>query len=165
MLSQKVISKYKNLLIIKSIGKSFGVAGIRLGIASASNNELLSKIKSYLPIWNINSFGETFLEIMPKYLPDFNKACKKIIIERDIFYKELKNINFIKPLPSQSNYIMCKIIKNFTSKILTKKLLKRGYLIKDISGKIDKKKGEYIRLTVRNRTDNKGLISILKELQ
>jgi histidinol-phosphate/aromatic aminotransferase/cobyric acid decarboxylase-like protein len=60
---------------------------------------------------------------------------------------------------------MCKIIKNFTSKILTKKLLKRGYLIKNISGKIDKKKGEYIRLTVRNRTDNKGLISILKELQ
>jgi histidinol-phosphate/aromatic aminotransferase/cobyric acid decarboxylase-like protein len=165
MLSQKVISKYKNLLIIKSIGKSFGVAGIRLGIASTSNNELLSKIKSYLPIWNINSFGETFLEIMPKYLLDFNKACKKIIIERDIFYKELKNINFIKPLPSQSNYIMCKIIKNFTSKILTKKLLKRGYLIKNISGKIDKKKGEYIRLTVRNRTDNKGLISILKELQ
>jgi len=165
MLSQKVITKYKNLLIIKSIGKSFGVAGIRLGIASTSNNKLLSKIKSYLPIWNINSFGETFLEIMPKYLLDFNKACKKIIIERDIFYKELKNINFIKPLPSQSNYIMCKILKKFTSKILTKKLLKRGYLIKNISEKIDKKKGEYIRLTVRNRTDNKGLINILKELQ
>jgi len=163
MLIQEVISEYDNLLVIKSIGKSFGVAGIRLGVVGSSNKKLLSKIKRHLAIWNINSFAETFLEIMPKYLGFFENACKKIMNERDIFYKELDNISFLSPLPSYSNYIMCKVTKKFTSEILAEKLLNKGYLIKSLSKKIDQKRGEYIRLTVRNRTDNKGLIKVLQK--
>ena len=163
MLIQEVISEYDNLLVIKSIGKSFGVAGIRLGVVGSSNKKLLSKIKRHLAIWNINSFAETFLEIMPKYLGFFENACKKIMNERDIFYKELDNISFLIPLPSYSNYIMCKVTKKFTSEILAEKLLNKGYLIKSLSKKIDQKRGEYIRLTVRNRTDNKGLIKVLQK--
>ena len=114
MLTQEVISKHDNLLVIKSIGKSFGVAGIRLGVVGSSNKKLLSEIKK-LAIWNINSFAETFLEIMPKYISFFEDACKKIMNERDIFYNELENINFLSPLNSYSNYIMCKVSKKFTS--------------------------------------------------
>ena len=165
MLSQKILLKYKNLLVIKSIGKSFGVAGIRLGVVGSSNNKLLSKIKSNLAIWNINSFSETFLEIMPKYLPIFEKACNKIIDERKIFYKELKKIKYLDPLPSFSNYIMCKISKKFTSNVLAEKLLKKGYLIKSLSKKINKKRGEYIRITVRDRIDNKKLIKVLRKFK
>ena len=164
MLIQEVISEHDNLLVIKSIGKSFGVAGIRLGVVSSSNKILLSKIKKNLAIWNINSFAETFLEIMPKYLGFFEDACKKIMNERDVFYKELDNINFLSPLPSYSNYIMCKISKTFTSEILAEKLLDKGYLVKSLSNKIDPKRGEYIRLTVRNRTDNRGLIKVLQKI-
>lgn len=163
MLTQKIISKYENLLIIKSIGKSYGVPGLRLGVVSSSNQELLSKISKRLCIWNINSLAETFLEIMPKYIQDFNKACKKMINEREIFYKELEKIKFLNPFPSYSNYILCKVSKVFTAENLTEKLFKEGYIIKDLSKKIDKKRGEYIRLSIRNRSDNKELIETLKK--
>lgn len=165
MLSQKILTKYQNLLVIKSIGKSFGVAGIRLGVVGSSNNKLLSEIKTNLAIWNINSFAETFLEIMPKYLPTFEIACNKIIDERKIFFKELEKIKFLEPLPSFSNYIMCKISNKFSSDRLSKKLLNEGYLVKSLSKKIDPKRGEYIRLTVRNRNDNKKLIKVLQKFE
>ena len=164
MLSQKIISKYKNLLIIKSIGKSYGVPGIRLGVVSSSNNELLLKITKRLCIWNINSIAETFLEIMPKYITIFDDASKKMIRERKIFFKELANISFLTPLPSYSNYILCKISKKFTSKSLAEKLFNEGYIIKHLSEKIDKNRGEYIRLSIRDRIDNKGLIRVLQKL-
>jgi len=161
MLLRQTISKYKNLLIIKSIGKSFGVPGIRLGVVSSSNYKILSKIKKQLPIWNINSFAETFLEIMPKYQKKFENACIKIINERKIFFKELNKISFLEPLPSYANYIMCKISKKFTSEKLAEILLNEGYIIKSLSKKIDQKKGQYIRLAIRNRIDNKKFIEIL----
>ena len=164
MLTERIISKYKNLLIIKSIGKSYGVPGIRLGVVSSCNTEVLSKITKNLCIWNINSLAETFLELMPKYINLFEKSCKKLIKEREIFYKELTKINFLTPYPSFSNYILCKISKKFSSNFITEKLFKEGYIIKNLSKKIDINKGEFIRLSIRNRADNIGLINVLRKL-
>lgn len=164
MLFQETILKYENLLIIKSIGKSYGVPGIRLGIVSSSSKALLLEITKRLCIWNINSIAETFLEIMPKYLNIFDDACRKMINEREIFYKELDTISFLTPFPSFSNYILCKISKKFTSVSLAEKLFNEGYIIKHLSEKIDKERGEYIRLSIRDRIDNKGLIQVLQKL-
>ena len=164
MLTQEVISKYDNLLVIKSIGKSYGVPGLRLGVVSSSNNKLLLNISKCLCIWNINSLAESFLEIMPKYIDDFNIACNEMINEREIFYKEIKEISFLEPFPSHSNYILCKVSKIFSAKSLAEKLFKEGYIIKDLSKKIDKKMGEYIRLSIRGRNDNNRLVEILRKL-
>jgi histidinol-phosphate/aromatic aminotransferase/cobyric acid decarboxylase-like protein len=63
MIYEDILEKYPNLIVIKSISKSYGVPGIRLGVLITSNLKIISQIKEHITIWNINSFGEFFLQI------------------------------------------------------------------------------------------------------
>lgn len=60
LLSEDILNSYNGLIIIKSISKSYGVPGIRLGVLASSNVDLISKLKKDIPVWNINSLGEFF---------------------------------------------------------------------------------------------------------
>lgn len=60
LLTNQILEKYPNLIVMKSISKSYGVPGIRLGVLATSNTEILMKMKELMPIWNINSFAEYF---------------------------------------------------------------------------------------------------------
>jgi histidinol-phosphate/aromatic aminotransferase/cobyric acid decarboxylase-like protein len=60
MITQEILDKYPNLVVIKSISKSYGVPGIRLGVLATANKEIMSAIEKEVAIWNINSFGEFF---------------------------------------------------------------------------------------------------------
>ncbi len=61
LITQDILDRYPNLVIIKSISKSYGVPGARLGILATSNTEIMAAIEREITIWNINSFGEFFL--------------------------------------------------------------------------------------------------------
>jgi len=165
LINQNIIDKYKNLLVIKSISKSYGVPGARLGVLVTSNKEIISKIKKYLPIWNINSFGEFFLEIIGKYKKDYKKACEKIANERDRFYKRLKEIPYLRPIYSQANYFLVEVTDKFTATELTEKLLfDYDIYIKDLTGKEGFQDKEFIRIAVRNYDDNEFIIKKFKKL-
>ncbi len=71
LIDPSIIAKYDNLYIIKSLGKSYGIPGIRIGTFLTSNTRILNAIREELPIWNINSIGEYFLEIFPRYEKSF----------------------------------------------------------------------------------------------
>ena len=61
MITQDILDKYSNLVVIKSISKSYGVPGIRLGVVASSNEAIMSALGNEVSIWNINSYGEFFL--------------------------------------------------------------------------------------------------------
>lgn len=165
-LDSDILEMYTNLIVIKSISKSFGVPGIRLGILASANQSLLEKLRSELPIWNINSFGEFFLQIIGKYKGEYVKACKLIANERDRFYKELTKISFLDVKPSKANYFLCKITKDYDATELSKELLiQNNILIKDCSGKSGFKENRFIRIAVRNKEDNNYLINVLRKLE
>lgn len=163
LLSDKVLEKYKNLIVIKSISKSYGVAGLRLGVLCSSDKESLKIMKNNMPVWNINSFAEYFLQIFIPFKNDYIKACNKIAEERNRFMKELRKINYLKVYDSQANYVMCEL-KNIKSKDLTLSLLKNNnILIKDLSEKNGFKNIEMIRIAVKSKEDNDELLKALKE--
>jgi len=164
IIENKILEDYPNLLVIKSISKSYGVPGLRLGIAATSNREVLSKIKMNVSIWNINSFGEFYMQIYGKYEKDYIKACEEFRNERDRFYKELKMISFLDVIPSQANFFLCKLKKG-SARELTKHLLdKYSILIKDCTDKSGFSEGEYVRVAVRDEDDNNYLIKCLNNL-
>ncbi|HPM35652.1 MAG TPA: aminotransferase class I/II-fold pyridoxal phosphate-dependent enzyme, partial [Spirochaetota bacterium] len=164
IICDEIVSQYGNLVIVKSISKSYGVPGIRLGTAVTSNKDILDKIKSYISIWNINSFGEYFLQIIGKYKSNYTDACSKIAAERDRFFEELKKITFLRPLPSQANYFLCEVTGKCTSTELTRMLLKKNsILIKDLYGKRGFKEKQFIRIAVRNKEDNDFLLKAMME--
>ena len=164
LLTQEILNKYSNLIIIKSISKSFGVPGIRLGIAASGNKELIILLKKSVSIWNINSFGEYFLQIFEKYKNDYLNAIDEFKKVRKIFISKLQNIKNLRVIPSQANYIMCELTGKLPALKLTEILLSQyNILIKDLSSKKGIS-GEYFRIAIKKQEENNQLIDALNDL-
>ncbi len=165
LLTNQILKKYSNLIVIKSISKSFGVPGLRLGVLASSNIELVNRVRKDVSIWNINSFAEFYMQIFNKYELDYKQACLSFIEERNRFFLELQQIDFLRVIPSQANYFLCEIISKYSSKELAEILLNEyNILIKDCGTKKAFKTGQYIRVAVRSTHDNIRLVRVLKEL-
>lgn len=161
LIDQNIISENKHLYIIKSISKSYGVPGLRLGILVSGDVKSISLIKRDVSIWNINSFAEFYMQIEEKYKSSYIDGLSKFKAERNRVMKELNNIQGIKVIPSQANYFMVQITDKFTAKDLTKVLLiKYNILIKDLTSKVS---SEFVRIAVRNKVENDKLITALRE--
>lgn len=166
LLHDNILEANSNLTVIKSISKSYGVPGLRLGVLASSNVDMINIIKKDVPIWNINSFGEYYMQIFSKYSKDYAKACHSFIEERERFQKEMSKIPFIQVIPSQANYFMIKIVSRFTPEELSAVLLKDyNILIKSCNSKHGLEKRNYIRIAVKSREENNLLLCALKELE
>ena len=96
LLKSTLLDEYKNLCVIKSISKSYGIPGLRLGLLASSNLDITSKLKKDVSIWNINSFAEYYLQIAEKYRGGYAYALKKIKETRASFYEKLSSEVFAK---------------------------------------------------------------------
>lgn len=164
LLHNEILEAYPNLSVMKSISKSYGVPGLRLGVFATSDRETISRMKKDVSIWNINSFGEFYMQIYGKYEADYRKACRKFIAERDRFFMLLQEIPYLHVMPSQANYFLCEITDRFTSKELTRILLDHDVLISNCGRKKNMNDLNLIRLAVRSKADNDRLIGILKNI-
>lgn len=163
LIDEDIIEKYPNLVILKSISKSYGVPGLRLGILVSSKTELIQNVQKNNSIWNINSFAEYFLQIFDKYKALYKESCDKLAEERKRFSKELLTIKDLRVYPSQANYIMCRYEGTKTVTELTEALLQNhNLLVKNLKRKYGC--GEnFMRLAVIGPEDNDLLIKALKE--
>jgi len=158
-----IISANPKLIVIKSISKSYGVPGLRLGVLASSNREVLQTIKDNLPVWNINSFAEYFLQIINLYNKDYVRACEKISVERERFYRELLKNKNIKVFKSYSNYFLCEVINGDANELANNLLKKYNVLIKVLNGKKGFENGHYIRIAIRDEIDNNYILNCLKD--
>ncbi len=162
LIETDMLESYREgLFVIKSISKSYGIPGIRLGVLASADTRMIKTIKEKLPIWNINSFGEFYMQIAEKYQREYKLAIDRIRQERKMFLSGLEQVPFIRAIPSQANYIMCELLSGIMSTELAGYLLERNILIKDLSNKINNGK-QYIRLAVRKKEENQYLIQTLK---
>ncbi len=163
ILDNNILEEYPLLVVVKSISKSYGVPGVRLGILATSDKEMIANMKKEVSIWNINSFGEFYMQIEEKYKKDYEAALVKIRKTRANFIDNLNQINGLHVIPSQANYVMIEIINGMSSRELTKKLLfKHDLLIKDLTPKMNRENRQFIRVAIRNEEDNEKLINALK---
>lgn len=165
LITEDIMNQHPNLVIMKSISKSYGVPGIRLGILASADIELINMMKKEVAIWNINSFGEFYMQIEEKYKKDYMESLKQIRVVRKEFVEKLRGISSLRVVPSQANYLLVEIVNGMTAKRLTKiLLLKYNLYIKDLSEKIRMSDRQFVRLAIRNREDNNKLIAALEEI-
>lgn len=165
LLRDALLEQYPHLAVMKSISKSYGVPGLRLGVLASSNKELINRIRKDVSIWNINSFAEFYMQIFGKYEGDYKKASALFIEERARFYKELQAIPWLRVIPSQANYFLCEVIEKYSSYDLMKLLLmKHNLFIKDCGTKKGFEGKNYIRIAIRNTVDNDQMIKSLKKI-
>lgn len=160
ILVQDILDNNKQLYVVKSISKSYGVPGLRLGILASGDTEMISRLKKEVSIWNINSIAEFYMQIEEKYCREYDISLKKVKKERVRFVDELGQIDGIRVIPSQANYVMVELTNGITAKMLTQRLLiKHNLLIKNLDSKTGGK--EFVRLAIRNKEDNDKLITAL----
>ncbi|MCK9169257.1 MAG: aminotransferase class I/II-fold pyridoxal phosphate-dependent enzyme [Treponema sp.] len=165
LLSEDILTANPNLVVIKSISKSYGVPGLRLGVLACADTDYITKIRRTNAIWNINSFAEYFLQIYDKYSKAYASACDAIAAERARFCRELAGISGITVFPSEANFVLCRLDGKVKAGKLTVDLLEKyNIFIKDLSSKKCFEDGRYIRLAVRNESDNTMLLDALKKL-
>lgn len=163
LLDNAILKEYDNLVVVKSISKSYGVPGLRLGILASYDKELLKSLRNLMQVWNINSFAEYYLQIYNLYAKDYSSACDKIADERTRMIKELKKIKSIKVYPSEANYIMADLGKTSSYDLCVKLLDKYDILMKDLSSKNYFEGKNFVRIAVRDTHDNNVLIDALKK--
>ena len=165
LLCNETLADNPQLVVMKSISKSYGVPGLRLGVLASSDVALIKWIKKDISIWNINSFAEFYMQIFGKYESDYLAACRKFIAERRRFEVLLREIPYMRVLPTQANYFCIELTGKYSSAELTKLLLERyNIMVKDCDSKNGLKGRNFIRISVRSQQDNDQLIAALKEL-
>ena len=167
LLSDATLEQYPHMAVMKSISKSYGVPGLRLGILASADKELIARIKKEVSIWNLNSFAEFFMQIYNKHEKDYQRACAKFVAERDDFEKQLRSIPFLRVMPSEANYFLCEVRKPYTaSEIVIHTLKHHNILTRDCSRKPGLDPGrQYMRIAVRSHEDNARLVEALRELK
>ena len=162
LIDQDILSANPHLFVMKSISKSYGVPGLRLGVLASGDEDTIAKMKKDVAIWNINSIAEFYMQIEGKYAKDYAAALVRIRAERARFQGELARVKGFRVIPSQANYVMVELDGDISPKALLKRLLiKHNLLIKELTAKTDGQ--SYLRLAVRNRADNDALIAALME--
>lgn len=165
LLHREILAKYPNLVVVKSISKSFGVPGLRLGVLASGDKQRIANMKKDVAIWNINSFAEFYLQIFEKYKTNYEAALEQFKAVRDEYVAALNLVQNLRVFPSQANYVMCELTGNITSTALAETLLDQyNILIKDLSTKKGFDGKNYVRLAVKTPEENNLLIRALKEI-
>lgn len=156
----KFIKKYNNLFILRSLTKSFALAGLRIGYGIGSKQiiSILNKIK--IP-WNVSCLAQEAASTALSHLFYLDKA--KLIIKKESLYL-INNISKLQDFQcnaTSTNFILIKT--KIKSKLLQKKLLAKKILIRDCST-IRGLNDNYIRIAVKTRKENKKLINALEKL-
>lgn len=155
-----MIKKYDNLIILRSLTKSFGLAGIRIGYGIGSK-KLISNLNKIKIPWNVSGLAQlAAAESLSS--PNYLFESKKLILKEQNYLKtNISKLEKFDCLDSFANFILIK--SKINSSVLQKKLLKKNILIRDCSN-IRGLDNNFIRIAVKTRKENQKLLRALKEI-
>jgi len=154
----------RRALVIKSLSKCLGVPGLRLGYVFSADSDLIAAMNGRIPIWNLNSPAQYFLELLLKYRPEIAASFQKSIADRDAFLHMLSDVEFLSPFPSGANFILCRLAEGGPSAdaLARQMLAVSGIYIKNCTSKFPAGRGEFVRFAVRLPAENLHLIAELE---
>lgn len=163
IIEQNTLDNNEHLYVIKSISKSYGVPGLRLGVLASGDAATISRLKKDVAIWNINSFAEFYMQIAEKYKKDYLAALERFKVERMRCFQQLSQIPGLRVIPSQANYIMAEVTTGMTAKELNRRLIvNHDILIKNLVAKIQQDGRQYIRLAIKTTEEDDKLMAALR---
>lgn len=160
-----LVEKYKNMIVVKSLSKDFGVAGVRLGYAVMSESRV-EKLLAHGYLWNVSGFGEYFLRLFSNagFLRKYEKVRVQFNKERDLFFKELSKIEKIKVYPSHANFFLVELldgskVEDFTMRVL----VQYGIYMRPCKDKVGLS-GEFVRIASRRKKENEYIVESIKKV-
>jgi len=158
-----MVKKYENLFVIRSVTKFYGMAGIRLGYGIATR-DLIDKLETVKLPWSINGLASVATLAAFRDTEFIQNTKQTIAKEKAQLTKNLNEIEGLHVYPSETNFVLVKILTRKISSTKLKDLLaKERILIRDcctFAGLDD----SYFRITVRSAEDNQKLIKSIKQI-
>jgi len=163
---ETMVEKHNNLVIIKSMSKVFGVAGIRLGYLLSADLEFIKAVRASLPIWNINGLAEEFLRIVGRYRREFFASCELTRETCQQFYQDLSALPGIDVIKPDANFILCKLTNPAANgpELARRMYVEHNILIKDCAAKSMPDADRYLRIASRTPAENQHLVKVLGTL-
>jgi len=153
----------QNVVVLKSLSKCLGVPGIRLGYAYSHDPELNAYLRDHLPIWNLNSLAEHFLEVILKHRSSLSESFRLTIRDREAFAQMLSGVGCVEQVyPSSANFLLVELEPSIDVDDLVDHLLSnRDVYVKDVSGKFSGDR-RLLRLAVRLPEENRMLTQAIE---
>jgi threonine-phosphate decarboxylase len=156
----KDLKKFDNLFILRSLTKSFGLAGIRIGYGLG--NKKLIKILSKLKIpWNVSGIAQKAASAALCYHTYLEQARNLIIKEKKFLRSNISKIDGFSCFNTDTNFILIKTKKK--SNIIQKKLLEKKILVRNCNS-FQGLNNNYIRIAVKKHKENLKLIKALEAI-
>jgi len=155
------LAAHPHVIVVRSLGKSHGVGGLRLGFVASGDPELLRSLRDDLPIWNVGSLAEAFLQAAPRHHEAYVESCRRLAAERSRLQSSLSAIPGLRVRPSQANFLLCEL--EVEAGPVTNALIETfNVLIKDCTGKAGIPNRRFIRIAVRTEAENDRLVQALR---
>lgn len=155
------IGEYDNLIVIRSMSKFFGLAGLRIGYALADEKIVKTMEKVRLP-FGVSRVAEIAAVEALKQVKYFERVREKILKERAVMFKGINRIPGFKALPSEANFLLLRLLENTSGGEFSEMLKRRGIVVRDVSGVTGLKKN-YVRISVGKRADTKKLLAAMRK--
>ncbi len=160
------VDNHPNLVIIKSMSKVFGIAGLRIGYLLTADHHFAAAVRAHLPIWNLNGMAESFLRRVGRYRSEFEASCEVVRDSCQEFYRALCELPGMAPFRPDANFVFCRITKpGLTGPALVRRLyVEHNILIKDCASKTMPEADRYLRIASRTVAENRRLVDALSQL-
>ena len=159
------VDRVPNLAVLKSLSKSFGLGGLRLGYLLTANEEFANAVRSELHIWNINGFAESFLRQAPRWHKAFRKSCALVREHCDQLYEGLNAIPGMRAYRPQANFVMCRLTDpGLTGPAMAKRLfVEHNIFVKHCAGKHMPDGDRYLRIASKTAAENDVLVEAMQQ--
>jgi threonine-phosphate decarboxylase len=158
----KMVSDYDNLVILRSLTKSYGLAGLRVGY-SISSPEIAEKLSSFRVPWNVNGLAQVAGIAAISDRKHVTKAIRFIKKEKTFLYDRIRKMSSFAPLASDANYFLVKLNGFDSAKFRDLLLKKTGVLVRDCST-FTGMGSQHIRIAVKTHKENLVLLRALERM-
>ncbi|MBK3567503.1 histidinol-phosphate transaminase [Streptomyces sp. MBT62] len=152
-----------NVVVLRSLGKNFGLHGIRFGYLVA-NPALAGRIRSMLPKWNLNAFAEHVVFILKEHGAEYAQSLQQVRRDRLDMASQLSALPGLTVYPSQGNFLFVRLPVGAEGTVVRDRMLtEHRILVRECGNKIGSS-SRFLRLVVRPETDVRRLVSGLEQV-
>ncbi|WP_031025278.1 pyridoxal phosphate-dependent aminotransferase [Streptomyces sp. NRRL WC-3725] len=152
-----------NVIVLRSLGKNFGLHGIRFGYLVA-NPALAGKVRAMLPKWNLNSFAEHVVFMLKEHGPEYAQSLQQVRRDRLEMASQLSALPGLTVYPSQGNFLFVRLPVGAEGTVVRDRMLtEHRILVRECGNKIGSS-SRFLRLVVRPQVDVRRLVSGLEQV-
>lgn len=152
-----------NVIVLRSLGKNFGLHGIRFGYLVA-NPSLAGRIRSMLPKWNLNSFAEHVVFMLKEHGTEYQQSLHQVRRDRMDMSGQLSSLPGLTVYPSQGNFLFVRLPVGAEGTVVRDRMLtEHRLLVRECGNKIGSS-SRFLRLVVRPQVDVRRLVSGLEQV-